>query len=72
MFSLLISHPVKPEVERHRLAHIEAPPPFAIHLALDCALGLEALVNARQDLPPRCFQLARRELSGGATACTEK
>ena len=52
MFSLLISHSVAPEVERPALAHNEAPPAFAIHLAAGLCLGLEALVSqARQDLP---------------------
>ena len=36
---ILIFHSVKPEVGRPALAHIETPPPFAIHLALDCVLG---------------------------------
>jgi hypothetical protein len=53
MFSLLISHSVKPEVERPDLALIETPPGLCNPLGPpDCVLGLEALVSqARQDLP---------------------
>jgi hypothetical protein len=45
MFSLLISHSVKPEVERRRLSQSTWP--------LDCVLGLQALMSQARTRPSR-------------------
>ena len=61
MFSLLIFHSVKPEVERPDLALIETPPGLCNPLGPpDCVLGLEALVSQSQT------RLSRRAASNWA------